>query len=300
MKTKTIMLAAALALSHTAYAQTTTAVTTPASTAANANTAVVEAPDADNAGVKPAIRYLGIMHGVGMDFSGAQQAGINGDSALKYEQRVKFLVDTNPNTEWGVEARVNTYFGKGEKLSAESGSSRLMANFKHVYKDDVFDLTLSPRLMLPTMNKYRNQKLTLSPDMLVEMTAAPKNSRFSFDSGIEYVWLLHTDGAVGTDYTNADTAYLWPWLEVDYQLTGKTQAMISYWPGFAAQARNGSKMTSSWNQGGGNEVDVGGYYEFAKGWQFNPYVALEMSDFTKDTGGAKNVQANFLIIGTIL
>jgi hypothetical protein len=299
MNFKMIMLSAALVASQTAFAQTTTTASAPAAAATNANTATVATPAADTTGLKPVIKYLGFMHGPGMDFSGAQQAGVNGDSTLKYENRFKFLVDTNPNTEFGIEARVSTYFGKGEKLSADSGNWRLMSNFKHVYKDDIFDLTLSPRIMLPTSNKYRNQKATLSPDMIVEMTAAPKNSRFSFDSGIEYIWVFHTDGATGSDYSNADTAIVAPWLETDYQLTEKSQLMISYWPGFAAQARNNAKLTSAFAQDGGNEIDVGGYYEIAKGWQFNPYVAIEMSDYDK-SNALKNYQANFLIIGQIL
>jgi hypothetical protein len=298
MNSKLLMLAASLALSHAAIAQTTTTVSTPAS-ATNANTAAVTTPADATTGVKPAIKYLGYFHGPGADFSGAKQAGINGDSQLNYEQRLKLLAVVNPNMEFGVDARANTNFAKGEKANITAGSWRILSNFKNVYKDDVLNLTLSPRIMLPTSKKSHNQKVTLSPDLVAVLSAAPKNSRFSFESGLEYIWIFHTAGATGSDYSDANTAILAPWLEADYQLTEKSQLMLSYWPTFAAQARNGAKMTSALAQDGGNEVDVGGYYEFAKGWQLNPFVAIEMSDYNK-SNALKNYQANLLIIGQIL
>jgi hypothetical protein len=289
-----------------AQAQTSSVTTIDTSGAQGASsvgtsTATSAASLPDDGKVKPVIRYLGYMHGVGLDFSGAHEAGINDNSQMTYEQRVKFLLGFSKDIEAGVEVRENTNFGNGQNAGLTNGSWRIHSAFKNVLNSEVYNLTLMPRLLLPTANKYHNQKATVSPDPMIEFAITPRNSRFTIDSGVEYIYFLHTAGATGADYTNADTAIVAPWLEVDYQLTQKTQLMLSYWPELNAHARENVPLNSNWSGGGGNEFDAGGYYEFVKGWQINPYIATEMSNIGANNSSiAKNLQFNFLLIGKVL
>jgi len=293
MKSKYLVLAASFALSHTAaFAQTTTTTIDPANTAGS-SVAASSAPAAAEAYVHPEIKYISILRGPGLDFSGAQQNTFNGTPQMNYEQRVKFLAGLGKNFEAGVEARVNTNFGQGKATNFTSGNWRLTANFKNVYKDDIFNLTLNPRVFLPTSNAQRNNKTSWGPDLIADLAIAPKNTRFSFDLGAEYIQLFHGDGAVGKDYTNALTAEFAPWIELDYAVTPKTQLMISYWPVLDAFAQRSSPMSTS-----SNEIDVGAYYEFVKGWQVNPYVAAEMNGVADNQ--LKNMQLNLIIVGQIL
>ena len=306
MKTKYSMLAAAIVLSQSAFAQTssTTTAVAPDATATNASVATSAAPAAEQEGIKPMIKYVGILRGPGADFANsAQKGGENDDQSridadsrdqLDYEQRVKFLASFSKNVEAGIEARINANFGKGEKTNFTSGSWRLMANFKNVYKDDVLALTLTPRAFLPTSNSQRNKKTTVSPDLIADLAIAPKNTKFSFDTGLEYIHLFHTDGANASDSAAALTSEFAPWIEADYQLTDKTQLMVSYWPVLDAYARQGRPLATS-----SNEIDVGAYYEFAKGWQVNPYVAIEPNGMKADAR-LENVQLLVIVAGAIL
>ena len=307
MKTKLVLLAAAIALSHTAYADdsSTTVTTSPASAeTTNANIAQ-DSTASDATGVRPGIKYVGIVNGPGLQFSGARQAtnkGANPTDSTDYSQMVvdnrpKLMAKFNANTEVGFEPRFNTFFGsgvQGDNVHVTAGNMRLFANFKHVYKDDIYDLSLTPRLFLPTGTKYRNQKTTVSPDMIADFTITPKNTRFTFDLGLEYIHLFHTDGANAKDSNAALTGIFVPWLEVDYQLSTKTQLMISYWPELVSEARQGTPLHTD-----SNEIDIGAYYEFAKGWQVNPYIMAQ--PLGMDTGSPlANLQLNLLFVGTIL
>lgn len=306
MNTKYLILAASFTISYalslnSAFAQTTTssaAAETVATGSATVATADVSKTD-DNA-VKPVIKYLGYLHGTGLDFSGAHQAAINGNAQLKFEHRIKFLAAIGKHFEGGLETRTNTNFGDGSRINATAGNWRLYGSFKDLLRNDVFNLTLMPRLYLPTSTGAHNSKTTVSPDMIAELGIAPKNSRFSYDLGMEWIQLYHSQGAKGGDYANADTSIAAPWAEVDYQLTDKTQLMLSYWPTWAGQAHKGAAMTSAFAQDGGNEIDVGGYYEFAKGWQVNPFVAAELSDIGNHAPVARNLQLNVAVVGKIL
>ncbi len=297
MKMKFVLLTALAAMSQVAVAQTSTTTVAPAAAgAANTNVATESTAAAKPAGVTPVIKYVGIMRGPGLEFNAAAQAPNVGGDDLNLEHRVSFLAKTSANFDFGVQARVNTKFGNGKDLYATSGTWRLLADIKHIYKDDVLDFTLTPRIMLPTSTKNRNQKLTLSPDVIADLTIAPKDSRFSFDTGVEYLHFLHTDGASGDDYTKALTAELAPWIEADFQLNSKTQLMVSYWPTFDAYARKGTPLATS-----SNEIDVGAYYEFVKGWQVNPYVATEMNAIGAEGASAlQNMQFNVIVTGTVL
>ncbi|MBC7395866.1 MAG: hypothetical protein H7333_00360 [Bdellovibrionales bacterium] len=297
MKTKLVLLAASFVLNHAVLAQTTsTSVTTsPASAeATNAGTNISVANDSSSAAskaVRPGVKYLGIMHGPGMTFSGAHQAD---GSDLLVDNRFKLLARIGANTEVGFEPRINTAFGNGHKIDAVAGAMRLFANFKHVYKDDIFDLTLTPRAVLPTRVKFHNEHGTVSPDLIASLDIAPKNSRFSFNTGSEYIQYFHTAGANAAFYNGATTAVVAPWLEVDYQMTEKSQFVVSYWPELVAQARQGTPLHAD-----SNEIDIGANYEFVKGWVVNPYVAIEAFDM-KSNARLDNMSANLLVVGTIL
>jgi hypothetical protein len=295
MKTKSIILAAAIALSHSAFAQTSSTTVAAPSAATNANVATTDAASANDTSVKPLIKYVGYYLGPGLTFSGMQKD----DSTYMIEHRVSFGVKINPNLDVGIQTRSRNTFGSGTDLNMTAANFRLYGTFKNVLKDDLYNLTLLPRVILPTSNSARNTKNTLSPDLIAELAIAPKNTRFSFDMGLEYIQYFHTDGAIGSDYTNAMTAEFAPWAEVDYQLTDKTQLMVSYWPIVNAFARQGAAMTSAAAAGGSNEIDLGAYYEIAKGWQLNPYIAAEMNDMDYSSP-QKNLQLNLILSAAIL
>ena len=154
MKSKSFLLVAAFVAGHTAFAQSPSTSTTTTSVdpagATTTNSATVAIPAANSTGVQPEIKYFAIMHGAGLDFSGAHEATINSSSQLTYEQRIKLLAATSQNVEVGVEARVMTNFGNGANTNITNGAWRLVSVFKHVYQDSFFDLTLIPRVVLPT------------------------------------------------------------------------------------------------------------------------------------------------------
>ena len=303
MKSKSFLLVAAFVAGHTAFAQSPSTSTTTTSVdpagATTTNSATVAIPAANSTGVQPEIKYFAIMHGAGLDFSGAHEATINSSSQLTYEQRIKLLAATSQNVEVGVEARVMTNFGNGANTNITNGAWRLVSVFKHVYQDSFFDLTLIPRVVLPTSSLYQNQKVTPSPDMVFNIDMTPKNSRFSFYTGLEFMPLFHSAGAMGGDYMNADTLDIGAWVGTSYQLTEKTALTASYWPSWAMQGHRGASLTDAWAQDGGNEIDIGAAYEFSKGWTVNPYLATEMSGISNQAA-IKNMQLNFNISGRFL
>lgn len=305
MRTNYLILAAAIALSHSAFAQNSTTTTSAASDAASApSAAAVNTSAATSAAPKqtgllsPAIKYLGYLHGTGLTFSGARQSEVN-DEQINYEQRIKFLPISNSAMDLGLEARVNSHFGDGKKMDVGNGAWRLYANFKNVLHNDVYDLSLMPRIVLPTSNKLHNQKATISPDMLAILGINPKNSRFSYTAAIEYIQYFYSDKGLGKDYSNATSVVIAPWFEADYQLTDKTQLNLSYWPSLISR-RNGSKLTSAFAQDGGNEFDVGATYEISKAWQVSPFIAIETSDISSKPSALQNMQLNVAVIGRFL
>ena len=296
MKSKTIMLAAAIAVSQTAFAQnsSTTVIVPETGAASNASVASSNLNQGEQSKIAPRIKYLGVVRGPGLEFSGAQQSAVNDSAQLNYEQRVKVLGTFGSNFEAGVEARVNTNFGKGNTLNATAGNWRLLANFKNVYKDDVFALNLIPRIYLPTSKSAHNAGTAVSPDLIANFSISPKDSKFSFDSGVEYLQFFHNDNENPATAKKALTAELDPWLEADYQLTPKTQLMIAYWPSLQAHARQGAPLANT-----SNEIDIGANYELAKGWTLTPFVSSEPNGL--DTASPlKNMQLMVLVSGTVL
>lgn len=302
MKTKIVMLAAVIAMSHSAisFAQTsTTTVNTPSAvgtdsagpipSAATTNTATT---NLTSVGVKPLIRYLGIMHGPGLEFSGSKQAANFGDS-LDMEHRPKLGVKVNENLDVGTELRFVTTF-QNSKVDYRNGNSRLYANFKNVVKTDIMALGLIPRVVLPTSNTGHNQLASFSPELIVNIDLTPKDSRFSFNTGLQLIQHMYKGTPdAAKDYAGARQTTIDPWAEIDYQISPKVQAMVSYWPDFNTTRGSGTVNEAM------HELDVGAYVEVVKGWQLNPFIAADFQGL-RNSSLDKNMQINLAISGAIL
>jgi len=288
------MLAAAIAMSHTtaALAQTSssTIATPDAATTANTSTATTNA----TATVRPGIKYFGILNGPGMKFEGAQQSAGFGDSdAFLIDNRPKFFARIGDNLDAGAEVRFFTNF-KSKNWNVTNGSSRLYVNFKNVVKTDLMALSLMPRAVLPTSNTSHNTKMTVSPELIVNVDIAPSNSRFAFNTGLQLIKHLYTaDPVAMKDYTSARSLTVAPWLEVDYQLSPTVQLTASYWPDWAT-SRASSALGNKFQ-----ELDTGAYIEVVKGWQLNPYIATNFNGF-EASNALNNMQLNLALSGTIL
>jgi hypothetical protein len=300
MKTKLVLLTAAIAMSHSTrvFAQSSNAtITTPATapasdpavtTAATTNTATIET----NPGIKPVLKYTGFVHGPAADFHGSEQsAQIGSGGAFDLDSRAKFGVKLNETLETGAEIRFTTTFNP-DKMKVTNGSSRLYASFKNVYKDELVAVGLIPRIVLPTSDTSHNTHMTFSPEFIVNVDIAPKNSRFTFNTGLQVIQHLYSE-SVSAASAGARQTTIDPWAEVDYQLNPKVQLMVSYWPDWATSRSNSAPTERA------HEIDVGAYIEVAKGWQLNPYLATDFQGL-KNASLEKNTQINLAISGTVL
>jgi|GEM_PF-3553004 len=298
MKSKIVMFAAAIAMSHSGLAlaqSSTTSIAPPeADPAAVANTST--ATSSETATVRPGIKYFGQLLGQGLDFSGTEQSNGYGDkAAFTIDNRPKFFARIGNNLEAGIEARFFTNF-ESTGWNLTNNNSRLFVNFKNIYKDDVFAVSFIPRAMLAQSNKAHNQKATVSPDLILSVDAAPKNSRFSFNGGLEVIKHLYSDvptNDVKHNYLAARSLTFDPWLEVDYQLNPTVQLSASYWPDWAT-TRGSSHLDNDFQ-----ELDVGAYVEVAKGWQLMPYVGTNFNNF-QASNALDNMQLNIALSGTVL
>ncbi len=300
MKTKNSLLVLLLALSNNALAQTssTTVVSTPATTSTTSSTTATSTNSSvANAGAivadpsKPQLRikYLGIFKGPGLNSESLTQA--SGDPG-ELEHRFKFLVQTSEKLDFGIETRIRTILGNGS-LSVLNGDYRAVANFKHVFKNDLLDFSLSPRIKLPTSSSAIKKELLFAPELLANLDISPKNTRFSFNTGMLYQHSLYKASAANT----VTTSVVNPWFETDYQINEKVSAMVSIWPDFAAQGKSGAAAVND-----SNEIDVGANWEFIKGWTASPYISLEPVglDTSSAASAAKNMQFNMYVSGAFL
>ena len=300
MKTKTFfgsaVLWSAIGISIV-HAQTTETTSGLPTFSGGTNVAASDVPSNSTA-TKLKLGYLGIMYGPGLEFSGSHQSAFNGNSSLFLNNRPKIMLQTSENFEFGMEPRFNTIFGADRKhasdFTAENDKWRLLTRFKNVIKTDTLALGISPRLILPTSNAAHQQKEIPSPELVANLDFAPKNSRFSYTVGTVYQQNFFETSTTGVGYTQATTAVFQPWLEADYQLTAKTQLMVAYWPEWVAKARIGQRLTSD-----SQEIDMGAYFEVAKGWQVNPFLATDFQDMSS-SNRLKNMQLNLVLIGSIL
>jgi hypothetical protein len=299
MKTKLVLLTAAIAMSHTglALAQSSSTISAPAAasaapaaTTANTSTATSAAPSA----VRPGIKYFGQLLGPGLKFEGAQQSTGYGDNdVMMIDNRPKFFARIGDNMDAGVETRFFTNFS-GEGWNVTNGSSRLFVNFKNVVKNDIVAVSLMPRIMLPTSNTSHNTQMTYSPELVANVDISPKDSRFTINTGIQVIKHLYSaDPVAAKDFGPARSITFDPWLEVDYQLNPTVQLTASYWPDWAT-ARGDASLANKFQ-----ELDVGAYVEVAKGWQIMPYVGTNFNGFDS-SDALKSMQLNVALSGTIL
>jgi hypothetical protein len=263
---------------------------------ANSNEATAQKP----APTKLVIKYLGIFNGPGTTFSSAHQADVYGTgssaTSMGLQSRPKLLLQTSENFDFGVETRFLTSFGsqynKGSDVQFTNGSYRLQADIKNVIKTDTVAVSLIPRIALPTSNAQHQEHMRAAPEMIVNVDYAPKNTRFSFNSGVLYQYGIYGTDTTGAGYTAPSTSVLQPWAETDYQLSPKVQAFVAYWPEYSSKARQGAPLAVD-----SNEVDLGTYFQVAKGWQIAPYISMEPIGM-KNIGQA--TQLNFYVIGAVL
>lgn len=260
----------------------------------NANTANVDVSKAAESPIGPKVSYFGIMSGMGLEMSGSHQASVpNTNSPMIFEHRVSLNYQTSENFTLGFQPRFRNVFAP-DNLHMENANYRVSAKFSNVYKNDFMTLTLMPRVALPTSLAAHNSDMKPSPEMLAIIDFSPKDSRFSGQLGNAYMQGFYGNNASGTDYALAQTAMDQPWAELDYQVNPKIQAFAAFWPEFDANARINSPLHAV-----SNEIDLGTYFEVAKGWQVAPYIATE--PIGMDVARIdKSMQFNFYVIGTVL
>ena len=141
-KNKLVILTAALVMSHSAFAQSTTTATLPATGAAttNASTATINAAAAADS-VQPSIKYTGFFFGPALNLDGAHQADTNNNDSLSMQHRFQFLIKTNANNAFGIEPRFSTYFGHDNRFSTnvQNENYRLLAKFANEITQSTHD-----------------------------------------------------------------------------------------------------------------------------------------------------------------
>jgi hypothetical protein len=252
----------------------------------SASTATVQTSDGANA-LK--IKYTGILKGPGLNSENFAQS--TGDAG-EVEHRLKFLVQKGEMFDFGAEARVRTILDH-KQFSALNGNYRLLADFKHLVKNDLVDFTLTPRLALPTAIASRQRGLIAAPELIANVDISPKNTRFSFNTGI----LMAQSILKSTADVKNTTSVIAPWFETDYQINSRVSAMIAFYPELIAQSRSGVALNND-----SNELDLGANIEIAKGWSASPYIGVEAFGMKTSSLGdaAKNMQFNVTVSGSFL
>jgi hypothetical protein len=269
-----------------AFAQGTTATTSNVTNTANA--------EIQAASQKPKFKigYLGILRGPGLNSNNFSQADSNGSSAEELENRFRFLLGPNENIDFGMEARL-TAAASQEGMTVANGDYRLLANLKHLVKKGPVDLTLTPRLRLPTSSVSRERNLLLGAELITNIDLSVKNSNFSFNTGTT----LQQNFFKSADSNGNATSVIQPWFEVDYQFRDGLGAFASVYPELVSQTGpTGSLLNDS------NEIDLGANWEFFKGWTATPYISVEPvgMDASSVSSAARNMQFNLYLSGTFL
>ena len=149
MKTKSVMLAAAIAasqcLSIAAFAQSssTTSIVPEAGVAAPAGSSVAAAPAAKS---KIGISYLGIMYGQALSNESEGRTYTGDDMFLNNRPAIKYNV--TDNLDFGLQARFNVKFQK-DGMDVVNDPWRVFSNIKNIYKDDVLQFNVLARAVLP-------------------------------------------------------------------------------------------------------------------------------------------------------
>lgn len=231
--------------------------------------------------------YTGIFDGPGLD----SEAGTTKDGDdLFVSNRLAIKADLAKNIDAGLQVRIKTDFRK-DGVNASNEISRFFANFKKVFEYNILSVNLTPRLLLPTSDRAHNNKMTLSPELLIAMNVNPSDSRFSFSYTPQMQQLLYSDNAIATA-NRGMSFYLLHNLEANYTLGSTTQITFGYYPEYMSTKTAAFTNTS-------NEIDLGLNWDFAKGWSINPYVATELNGLDTAAIG-KSMQANLVLSGSFL
>jgi hypothetical protein len=269
-----------------AFAQSTTTLSgTGTSIAVDQSTANANKP-------KFKIGYLGILRGPGLNSKNFSQADSNSSSAEELENRFRFLLAPSESFDFGMEARI-TAAASQEGMTVNNGDYRLLANFRHIVKTNSLDLTLTPRLKLPTSGISQERELLLGAEMIANLDIALKNSRFSFNTGTT----LQQNFFKSSGPSQNVTTVLQPWFEVDYQINDSLGGFASVYPELLSQAKMGAGFVND-----SDEIDVGANWEFLKGWTATPYLSIEPvgMDASSVSNAAKNMQFNLYVSGALL
>ncbi|MBU6154640.1 MAG: hypothetical protein KGP28_10095 [Bdellovibrionales bacterium] len=270
-----------------AFAQSTT-------TIGNTGTSVaVDSTTADSNKPKFKIGYLGILRGPGLNSKNFSQADSNSSSAEELENRFRFLLAPGESFDFGIEARITAAASQEEGMNVSNGDYRFLANFRHVVKTSSLDLTLTPRLKLPTSSAAQENRLLLGAEVIANLDIALTDSRFSFNTGTT----LQQNFFDASGPSQNVTTVVQPWFEVDYQINDGLGAFASVYPELLSQAKMGAGFVND-----SDEIDVGANWEFLKGWTATPYISVEPVGMDASSVGnaAKNMQFNLYVSGALL
>jgi len=273
-----------------AFAQTSS---TTISNSTISNTSVAS-PQVTVNSTKPKFKigYLGILRGPGLNSTDFSQADSNGASAEEFENRFRFLFAPHGDFDLGLEARV-TAAAAQTGMQFLNGDYRLVANLKHLYKSGPFDLTLTPRIKLPTSSISQDRKLIFGGELIANMDIALNNSSWSFNTGTTFQENFFQASAAAGNVTTV----IQPWFGVDYQFRDGIGAFVAMYPELISQAGTGIGLFND-----SNEINVGANWEFLKGWTASPYISIETVGMDASTlsNSAKNMQFNLYLSGALL
>jgi hypothetical protein len=239
------------------------------------------------------IGYLGILRGPGLNSKNFSQADSNSSSAEELENRFRFMLAPSESFDFGMEARITAAASQEEGMNVSNGDYRFLANFRHIVKTNSLDLTLTPRLKLPTSGVSQERQLLVGAEMIANLDIALKDSRFSFNTGTT----LQQNFFKASGPSQNVTTVVQPWFEVDYQINDGIGAFASVYPELLSQAKMGAGFVND-----SDEIDVGANWEFLKGWTATPYISVEPvgMDASSVSNAAKNMQFNLYVSGALL
>lgn len=264
-----MILTAAALMSNLAVAQTTTTTATTVLASADAANQAANSSIANNSDEFSAMRigYEGILSGPRIDFADGKQKAGDSDTDPQISNRFKLKYVINDNMDAGLQARILTTL-KNSGVTGETENFRLFSNIKNLLQSDVGSLTLTPRIVLPTSVSAHNGGRLPSPEIIAQYSVEPKNSRFAFNFGAQFINYYYSSDAVrSTKQVKLDSVGIF---EGTYQMSPKTKITAAYYPEMVKFADRAYTTVS-------NEVDLGVAIDLSKTWTLNPYFATELN-----------------------
>lgn len=278
-------------LQSSAFAQSSSAVISPAAPAANASSAPAATSTADAPSTVQAInvKYTGIYEGPTFS-KHTHGRSLSGDQAISNRIAAQYNFQKNLNA--GFQARFRTIFDARQGFRATSENHRFFANMNNIASYNIVSMNLTGKVILPTAISSHNSTMRGGVEVTPTFNIAPKDSRFSFAYAPQFQQY---------SYSNADTAhgmempgtYLVHNLEAAYQLSPATAITAGIYPEYYSLA-SVQKFTNR-----SNELDLGVNWDFAKGWSANPYIGTQLNGFSM-SDAAKSMEIALTVSGTIL